>query len=135
MESQVGPRAGYNRADLYVHTAEWEGFGLPAVEAMACGLPVITHTGQGPGETVPYAGDLGIETSAEADGETLLTFADPRSVAETVVSLWRGGGDAAGKSALRGMSAAGRRAAVDTFDITSVARRWLDLIGILDYRG
>jgi glycosyltransferase involved in cell wall biosynthesis len=33
--------AAYRRADLLVHTADAEGFGLPLIEAMACGCPVI----------------------------------------------------------------------------------------------
>ncbi len=33
--------AAYRRAGLLVHTADAEGFGLPLVEAMACGCPVI----------------------------------------------------------------------------------------------
>jgi glycosyltransferase involved in cell wall biosynthesis len=33
--------AAYRRADLLVHTADAEGFGLPLVEAMACGCQVI----------------------------------------------------------------------------------------------
>ena len=33
--------AAYRRATLLLHTAEAEGFGLPLVEAMACGCPVI----------------------------------------------------------------------------------------------
>ena len=33
----------YRLSDLYVHTALIEGFGLGIVEAMAAGLPVITH--------------------------------------------------------------------------------------------
>jgi glycosyltransferase involved in cell wall biosynthesis len=33
--------AVYRRAHLLVHTAEAEGFGLPIVEAMACGCPVV----------------------------------------------------------------------------------------------
>jgi glycosyltransferase involved in cell wall biosynthesis len=33
--------AVYRRADLLVHTADAEGFGLPLIEAMACGCPVI----------------------------------------------------------------------------------------------
>jgi glycosyltransferase involved in cell wall biosynthesis len=31
----------YRRAALLVHTAEAEGFGLPLVEAMACGCPIV----------------------------------------------------------------------------------------------
>ena len=39
----------YNRADAFVFPTKAEGFGLPTIEALACGLPVITpeHTGQG----------------------------------------------------------------------------------------
>jgi glycosyltransferase involved in cell wall biosynthesis len=33
--------AAYRRARLLVHTADAEGFGLPLIEAMACGCPVI----------------------------------------------------------------------------------------------
>lgn len=32
----------YNAAKLFVYPSLYEGFGLPTVEAMACGIPVIT---------------------------------------------------------------------------------------------
>jgi glycosyltransferase involved in cell wall biosynthesis len=32
----------YNRADAFVYPTKAEGFGLPSIEALACGLPVIT---------------------------------------------------------------------------------------------
>jgi glycosyltransferase involved in cell wall biosynthesis len=32
----------YNAADLFVYPSIFEGFGLPPLEAMACGTPVIT---------------------------------------------------------------------------------------------
>lgn len=32
----------YNQAELFIYPSKYEGFGLPVIEAMACGTPVIT---------------------------------------------------------------------------------------------
>ena len=37
----------YASADLYVHAALFEGFGLALLEAMACGLPIVHHDDAG----------------------------------------------------------------------------------------
>jgi glycosyltransferase involved in cell wall biosynthesis len=37
-------RLWYNAASLFVYPSHFEGFGLPVLEAMACGTPVITST-------------------------------------------------------------------------------------------
>lgn len=42
----------YRSADLMVHAAERESFGLAVVEGMACALPVVASAAAGPAETI-----------------------------------------------------------------------------------
>lgn len=65
----------YNSADLLVFPSLEEGFGLPAIEAMACGTPVAaSHRGSLPevlGETGRFFNPLDIENMAEVIGQVL----------------------------------------------------------------
>jgi glycosyltransferase involved in cell wall biosynthesis len=56
----------YNAADLFVYPSIYEGFGLPALEAMACGTAVITSTASSLPEVVGKAGKLVDPTDTEA---------------------------------------------------------------------
>ena len=56
----------YRGALAFVYPSLWEGFGLPILEAMACGTPVITSRGSG---TEEVAGDA-------------VVLVDPRNVAD-----------------------------------------------------
>ena len=64
----------YGGADLLFFASLYEGFGFPALEAMACGCPVVTSRG----------------TVLEELGGDAVVLADPRSpiaMAEAVVGL------------------------------------------------
>ena len=50
--------AWYGAADLFVYPSQYEGFGLPVLEAMACGTPVITSDRSSLPEVVGEAGCL-----------------------------------------------------------------------------
>ena len=64
----------YGRADMLVYPSLYEGFGLPVVEAMACGLPVITSTG---GSLPEIAGDAAL----------IVDPLDERAIAEAILRL------------------------------------------------
>ena len=64
-----------NASDALVFPSLWEGFGLPAVEAMACGIPVLAS---GRGSLPEVVGDAG-----------LLFEPDPDAIADVVISFLR----------------------------------------------
>ncbi len=64
----------YNGADLFVYPSLYEGFGLPPIEAMACGTPVITSN---------------VSSLPEVVGEAALTVNpyDTLELAETILKV------------------------------------------------
>jgi glycosyltransferase involved in cell wall biosynthesis len=77
LPGRVGDVASwYRRAELLVHPARWEGFGLALVEAMLAGKPVVATRVSSAPEIV-------------ADGETglLVPPDDPVALAEAVTAL------------------------------------------------
>jgi glycosyltransferase involved in cell wall biosynthesis len=63
----------YNRAELFIYPSFYEGFGLPIVEAMACGTPVIASN---------------TSSMPEVGGSAAL-FADPRNSQEFTSQVLR----------------------------------------------
>ncbi len=62
----------YNAADLFIWLSSYEGFGLPPLEAMACGTPVITTKMASLPETV---------------GDAAMYVEDPRNIDEIVHAI------------------------------------------------
>ena len=65
--------AWYNAADLFVFPSLYEGFGLPPLEAMACGTPVVTSN---------------TSSLPEVVGEAALTV-NPLDIAELSAAMGR----------------------------------------------
>jgi glycosyltransferase involved in cell wall biosynthesis len=95
----------YAEAELAVVPSLYEGFSLPAVEAMACGVPVVATTGGALPEVVG------------GDGTTaaLVPPADPGALAATILDLL---GDPARRAAI---GSAGRQRVVERYSWESAA--------------
>jgi glycosyltransferase involved in cell wall biosynthesis len=101
----------YNAAEMLAHPAFYEGFGLPPLEAMACGLPVVVSNVASLPEVV---GDAGL-------------LVDPHGVDELTVGMWRilNDGELAQELREKGLRQAARfsweRAARETLAIYKLA--------------
>ncbi|WP_448208716.1 glycosyltransferase family 4 protein [Azospirillum sp. sgz302134] len=77
-------RLAYAGARVLVYPSRYEGFGMPIVEAMACGCPVITCANS---SIVEVAGDAALfvgEDDAAGMAERLREVADPQRRADLV---------------------------------------------------
>ena len=99
----------YNRAEVAVVPSLYEGFGLPAAEAMSCGVPVVSTT----------AGALA-EVVDEGSG-ILVPPGDHMSIAEAVRRLL------SDDDLRRRMGAAGRDRVLKMFSWEEAARKTLDV--------
>lgn len=66
----------YNVAEVFAYPSIYEGFGMPPVEAMACGIPVVTSNTTSLPEAVGAAGVLLPPTDVDAWAETLARLLD-----------------------------------------------------------
>jgi glycosyltransferase involved in cell wall biosynthesis len=64
----------YRLASVFVYPSRYEGFGLPVVEAMACGTPVV-------------ANDIPVMSEIVGEGAFLTTAGDARSMAGAIIAL------------------------------------------------
>ncbi len=112
----------YNSMDVYLNLSEWEGFCIPVIEAMSCGVPVASMPIQGPGETVPYKELLIGGSHTLREGERVLYIADPYGVLKVLLKTYEN------RRLLADLSHRGRTIAENRFDIRIVTRMWEELI-------
>jgi glycosyltransferase involved in cell wall biosynthesis len=115
-------RVLYGCMDLYINLSEWEGFCIPIIEAMSCGIPVVSLPIQGPGEILPYRDLMVPDYTHLKAGKTVLLIADPEST-EPVLSYAR-----SNPSLLERVKQLGIQTAMEQFDIRRVAKLWMELL-------
>jgi glycosyltransferase involved in cell wall biosynthesis len=97
----------YNLAELFVFPSVYEGFGLPVVEAMACGTPVVTGRVAALNEVTGDAAELVESLEPDALGAALVSLARNRDRRE----------DLSRRGLLRSQSFSWARAAADTINV------------------
>jgi glycosyltransferase involved in cell wall biosynthesis len=116
--SESRMRTLYNMMDLYINLSEWEGFCIPAIEAMACGVPVATQPIQGPSEIVPYQDLIIPESSIIKEEGRVFLHASPDAAAALMLSV------STNTALLKNLGAEGRTEAVNNYDIRVAAGLW-----------
>jgi glycosyltransferase involved in cell wall biosynthesis len=106
----------YRQATITVVPSIYEGFGLPAAEAMACGCPVISSTA---GALPEVVGDAGI----------MIPPADIESLANAIATLIEN------PDKRNILSERGRKRILEKFNWTETAKRTLDVYNeAIDYQ-
>ncbi len=76
----------YRAADLFVYPSLYEGFGLPPLEAMACGTPVVTSNASSLPEVVGDAALLVAPENERALADAILRALTDRTLREEMVA-------------------------------------------------
>jgi glycosyltransferase involved in cell wall biosynthesis len=74
----------YSHADLFVFPSIYEGFGMPVLEAMACGAPVITSNRTALPEVAGDAAVLVNPEDAEELGEAMVRVLEDQTLRATL---------------------------------------------------
>jgi glycosyltransferase involved in cell wall biosynthesis len=76
----------YNLAELFVFPSLYEGFGMPPLEAMACGTPVVTSNASSLPEVVGEAGLIVEATDTRALAEAMKRVLEDNALREGMIA-------------------------------------------------
>jgi glycosyltransferase involved in cell wall biosynthesis len=76
----------YRLSDLFAFPSIYEGFGIPLIEAMACGCPILTATTCAPPEVVDGAGYLVDPMSVDAIASGMRTMLSDEALRQKLVA-------------------------------------------------
>jgi glycosyltransferase involved in cell wall biosynthesis len=103
----------YSLAEMFVFPSLYEGFGLPVIEAMACGTPVITGSAGALSEIAGGAVEAVERLDAESIGDAMVALARSRERRENLSAL----------GLQRSHAFSWERAARETLDVYRLAAR------------
>jgi glycosyltransferase involved in cell wall biosynthesis len=104
----------YNSADIVVIPSRWETFSYVCLEALGCGVPVVTTSIPGPGDIVK-------------DGETglLVPIEDHVALANAILSMYRLKQDQMRR--FDGMKRRARQVVLENYSLELMARRFEEM--------
>ena len=75
----------YNLAEVFVFPSLYEGFGIPPLEAMSCGIPVVAANNSSLPEAVGHAGLLVNAEDVEALAHALSRILDDSTLRQALI--------------------------------------------------